>query len=102
MISRSGTFTSGALAAVEKILREEGRGPVVTAGRVVSGLERMFMESSVNCCHSGRSAERGSIRNLEVVARDSGFTLRVPRNDARGNFIMRPPHFVPATAAPGH
>jgi hypothetical protein len=27
-------------------LREAGSGPVVTAGRVVSGLERMFMASS--------------------------------------------------------
>jgi hypothetical protein len=28
---------------VAKIFRDEGRGPVVTAGRVVSGLERMFI-----------------------------------------------------------
>jgi len=31
--------------AFAKILREEGNGPVVTAVRVVSGLERMFMWS---------------------------------------------------------
>ena len=43
MISRSGTRTSGASSGVTKILREAGSGPVVTAGRVVSGLERMFM-----------------------------------------------------------
>src|SRR5258705_9676154 len=43
MISRSGTRTSGASSGVTKILRDEGSGPVVTAGSVVSGLERMFM-----------------------------------------------------------
>jgi hypothetical protein len=32
---------------VIQILREAGSGPVVTAGSVVSGLERMFMLSSV-------------------------------------------------------
>src|ERR1700712_2599094 len=32
MISRSGTRTSGASSGVTKILREAGRGPVVTAG----------------------------------------------------------------------
>src|SRR5690242_11073733 len=43
MISRSGTRRSGAASGAEKILRDEGRAPVVTAGRVVSGLGRMFM-----------------------------------------------------------
>src|ERR1700761_8086084 len=43
MISRKGTLISGAALGFAKILREEGSGPVVTAGRVVSGLERMFM-----------------------------------------------------------
>jgi hypothetical protein len=43
MISRSGTRRSGAASGVAKIFRDEGRGPVVTAGRVVSGLERMFI-----------------------------------------------------------
>src|ERR1700722_20403052 len=47
MISRSGTRRSGAASGFAKILREEGSGPVVTAGRVVSGLERMFMVSSL-------------------------------------------------------
>ena len=43
MISRKGTRTSGASSGVTKILRDDGSGPVVTAGSVVSGLERMFM-----------------------------------------------------------
>ena len=43
MISRNGTRRSGAASGVAKIFRDEGRGPVVTAGRVVSGLERMFI-----------------------------------------------------------
>src|ERR1700730_6549745 len=47
MISRRGTRTSGASSGVTKILREAGSGPVVTAGSVVSGLERMFMASSL-------------------------------------------------------
>src|SRR5215468_12465525 len=47
MISRSGTLRSGAASGFAKIFREEARGPVVTAGSVVLGLERMFMGSSV-------------------------------------------------------
>ena len=47
MISRKGTRRSGAASGDAKIFREEGSGPVVTAGSVVSGLERMFMGSSV-------------------------------------------------------
>src|ERR1700686_3844265 len=47
MISRHGTRTSGASSDVTKIFREAGSGPVVTAGSVVSGLERMFMASSL-------------------------------------------------------
>src|SRR5437868_2244431 len=43
MISRSGTRTSPAASGVTKILREAGSGPVVTAGSVASGLERMFI-----------------------------------------------------------
>jgi hypothetical protein len=43
MISRNGTRTSGASSGVTQIFREAGSGPVVTAGSVVSGLERMFM-----------------------------------------------------------
>src|ERR1700742_1644653 len=86
MISRRGTRTSGASSGVTKILREGDRGPVVTAGSVVSGLERMFISYPpvIVVRHSGRSAGRGPIRNLEVglVARDSGFALRAPQNDA--------------------
>ena len=39
------------------ILREEGSGPVVTAGSVVSGLERMFISVPpfISCRHSGRT-----------------------------------------------
>ena len=49
---------------VAKIFREEGSGPVVTAGRVSFGLERMFMGSSVlfRC----RAGEAG--RGFAVVA----------------------------------
>src|SRR5215469_7214308 len=47
MISRKGTRRSDAASGVAKILREDGSGPVVTAGRVVSGLERIFMASSL-------------------------------------------------------
>jgi hypothetical protein len=43
MISRSGTRMSGAVSGVANIFRDEGSGPVVTAGSVVSGLERMFI-----------------------------------------------------------
>src|SRR5437879_3667800 len=43
MISRSGTRTSLAASGMTKILRDDGSGPVVTAGMVVSGLERMFI-----------------------------------------------------------
>src|SRR5438874_1037168 len=43
MISRSGTRTSLAASGVTKILRDEGSGPVVTAGSVVSGLGRMVI-----------------------------------------------------------
>src|SRR3954449_4695345 len=46
MISRSGTRRSGAASGEAKIFRDEGSGPVVTAGTVLSGLERMFMGSS--------------------------------------------------------
>src|SRR3954470_5256533 len=46
MISRKGTRKSGAASGDAKIFREDGSGPVVTAGTVLSGLERMFMGSS--------------------------------------------------------
>src|SRR3954469_22088836 len=47
MISRSGTRISGAASGEAKIFRDEGSGPVVAAGTVLSGLERMFMGSSL-------------------------------------------------------
>src|SRR5579872_5057234 len=53
MISRKGTRKSLAASGVAKILREEGKGPVVTAGTVVSGLERMFIWSSLQISFSG-------------------------------------------------
>src|ERR1700740_326253 len=65
MISRKGTRRSGAASGLAKILREEGSGPVVTAGKVVSGLERMFMRSSlITRCAHGRwlSSLRGAKR----------------------------------------
>src|SRR4051794_3205673 len=46
MISRSGTRRSGAASGEAKIFRDEGSGPVVTAGTVLSGVGRMFMGSS--------------------------------------------------------
>src|SRR5260370_41648613 len=98
MISRRGTRRSGAASGVAKIFRDEGRGPVVTAGRVVSGLERMFiLYPPLYCCHSGRS--EGPIRNLDVVARDSGFALRAPRNDAGGSFVN---HHAASALWPSH
>src|ERR1700688_141066 len=48
MISRSGTCTSGASSAATKILRDEGSGPVVTAGfssAVVTGLFMVLLPS---------------------------------------------------------
>src|ERR1700733_6006576 len=60
MISRSGTRTSGASSGVTKILRDAGSGPVVTAGSVVSGLERMFMGSSVGYCRLFSSLRAGA------------------------------------------
>src|SRR5260370_18734606 len=43
MISRSGTRTSGASSGVAKILRDEGSGPVVTAGFSSAVLTGLFM-----------------------------------------------------------
>src|SRR5258707_5607733 len=48
MISRSGTRTSGASSGVTKILRDEGSGPVVTAGfssAVAMGLFMVLLPS---------------------------------------------------------
>src|SRR3954468_20953108 len=54
MISRKGTRRSGAASGEAKIFRDEGSGPVVTAGTVLSGLERMFMGSSLSSLMSLR------------------------------------------------
>src|ERR1700716_2030748 len=43
MISRSGTRTSAASSGVTKILRDEGRGPVVTAGFSSADITGLFM-----------------------------------------------------------
>src|SRR6476661_9005772 len=43
MISRSGTCTSGASSEVTKILRDEGSGPVVTAGFSSADVTGLFM-----------------------------------------------------------
>src|SRR5262245_32405880 len=73
MISRSGTRRSVASSGVTKNLREAGSGPVVTAGSVVSGLERMFMNGPPFQGVVPDGPLCGPIRNLEVIERDSGF-----------------------------
>src|SRR5581483_372015 len=83
MISRRGTRRSGAASGVAKILREEGSGPVVTAGNVVSGFWRMFMRSSCYFLGAWRwlSSLRGAKRRSNPESsRDSGL-LRFARND---------------------
>src|SRR3569623_3794409 len=57
MISRKGTRRSGAASGDAKIFREEGSGPVVTAGTVLSGLERMFMGILLNSLVSLRERQ---------------------------------------------
>src|SRR4029077_4038059 len=74
MISRKGPRRSGAAAGAAKILREEGNGPVVTAGRVVSGLERIFMASSFYFSLFRTVRGSGPIRKLEIC----GARFRVP------------------------
>src|ERR1700733_13928400 len=106
MISRKGTRTSDASSGVIQILREAGSGPVVTAGSVVSGLERMFMvvpPLSLFVIPDG--PRRGPIRNLEVrwTDRDSGFAssmrpgMTVDRVFAH---LTRPPRWHLARRAP--
>src|SRR5262252_8443300 len=93
MTSRSGTFRSGAASGLAKILREEGSGPVVTAGTVASGLERMFMWSSVQYSRLFASL-RAKRSNPESSGKLDCFGARAPRND--GGWIdvhlMRPLH----------
>src|SRR6478752_2518014 len=91
MISRKGTRRSGAASGEAKIFRDEGSGPVVTAGTVLSGLERMFMGSSVEY---GFASSR-AVRHPEVRALASleGWSRAVA---LRGPLKRRPP---PATTA---
>src|SRR5207248_372714 len=104
MISRSGTRTSLAASGVTKILREAGSGPVVTAGSVLSGLERMFIwyPPFLSCCHSGHGPRRGPIRNLDVWGEITGSRQRAPRNDGGGfvAHLMRPLHLDRAIGGP--
>src|SRR3984893_4156323 len=83
MISRKGTRRSGAASGFAKILREDGSGPVVTAGSVLSGLERVFMGSSfvLLSFRTVRSADRSGISKLWSEIPGS-LALRAPRNDA--------------------
>src|SRR3954466_12916520 len=66
MISRRGTRISGAASGEAKIFRDEGSGPVVTAGTVLSGLERMFMGSSLSSLMSLR------VRQLRLSSPETG------------------------------
>jgi hypothetical protein len=70
MISRSGTRRSGASSGTAKILRDEGSGPVVTAGSVVSGLERMFMGSSCEFLFIGGVAFVRHCERSEAIQSD--------------------------------
>src|ERR1700756_3007678 len=93
MISRSGTFSSGAASGFEKIFFEAGSGPVVTAGMVLSGLERMFMiilRSNTVVCF--RHCERSEAIQSHEAGLDC-FVAVAPRNDGGeiGFNFMRPP-----------
>src|SRR5215475_10754190 len=103
MISRSGTFTSGAASGVEKILREEGSGPVVTAGRVVSGLERMFisfLRSESRCFRHCEERSDEAIHLSPCGEVDCFASLAMTM--VREFVFMRPRRSGPATAAPVH
>src|SRR5579863_5677075 len=93
MISRSGTRRSLAASGVEKILREEGNGPVVTAATVVSGLGRMFMGLSLKTLLVGRHCEEPATKlrsnfalerrsNPDCSRRWISGLLRFARNDS--------------------
>src|SRR6185436_2532430 len=83
MISRSGTRRSGAASGVAKIFRDEARGPVVTAGSVVSGLERMFiMYPPLNSVGCFRHCEERSDEAIHCHrTRGANGLLRFARND---------------------
>jgi hypothetical protein len=67
---------------VTKILREAGSGPVVTAGSVVSGLERMFMGSSCYSCLSFRTVRQ---------ADRSGISKSISPREIPGSRLRRAP-----------
>src|SRR3954469_3801166 len=84
MISRNGTRISGASSGVTKILRDDGNGPVVTAGSVVSGLERMFMAyPPVNFVQASciESSLRGALATKQSSSLQQSGLLRFARND---------------------
>src|SRR5690348_231493 len=82
MIWRKGTRTSFASSGVTKILRDEGSGPVVTAGMVVPGLERMFMRSSCsNTVVCFRHCEERKLPSNPVLCSKRSGLLRFARND---------------------
>src|SRR3954466_478634 len=112
MISLRGTRRSGAASGEAKIFRDEGSGPVVTAGTGLSGLERMFMGSSGlirMCVRLGeggefllRHCERSeAIQNLSaetVWIASSQVLLAMTSGESGG--ITRPPRGGRAIAAP--
>src|SRR4051812_12407953 len=105
MISRKGTRTSVASSGVTQILREAGRGPVVTAGRGGSGLERMFMAYPRLCfCEFSPSlrAQRSNPAFYKESLDCFVATLLAMTAERFVNFITRPPRSGPATAAPVH
>src|SRR5579872_3329868 len=99
MISRNGTRKSVAASGLTKILREEGNGPVVTAGRVVSGFWRMFMGSSllIGVCagfYFRHCEERQRRSNPASFRGGISGLLRFARNDGGGNLSrVLPPSF---------
>src|SRR6202035_5967105 len=99
MISRSGTRTSGASSGVIKILRDAGSGPVVTAGSVVSGLERMFMVYPPVNFYFSRCllpSLRGALATKQSSLRLDGL-LRCARHDGSDkDGAPPPPHPPPA------
>src|SRR6185312_5439525 len=100
MISRSGTLRSGAALGPAKILREEGSGPVVTAGRVVSGLERMFMMFLlVTLTIVVRHCERSEAIHGSASGGMDCFVACAPRNDGCGVSQM---HHAASADWPSH
>src|SRR3954466_13828745 len=97
MISRKGTRTSGASSGVTQILREAGSGPVVTAGSVVSGLDRMFMVYPPvilisASSHGRRHPEVRALASLEgwsrAVALRRPLKKRPPQADGSSSVVL--------------